>query len=215
MEALSLASYNVAPTQSCPVVGLSKRGGWSLVPMRWGLVPSWAKDTKIGARMINARAETVAEKPAFRAAFKRRRCLVPATGFYEWRRDPSGKQPFHIGLANGPVFCFAGIWESWKPHLIWMDIRMPVMDGRQATRLIKSRPEGQDTIIIALTASVFDDEREAMLADGCAEFMRKPSFGKGGDAARLHRSYFLPPGSVRIRKSRHWHWRPNDPGRGL
>jgi len=89
-------------------------GQRELVLLRWGLVPFWAKDPGIGARMINARSETVAEKPAFRAAFRRRRCLVPADGFYEWRRLERGKQPFYVRLRDERPFAFAGLWEHWE-----------------------------------------------------------------------------------------------------
>ena len=113
LPALNLpARYNVAPTQAVPAVRLED-GGRRLVRLRWGLVPSWAKDLKIGAQMINARAETVAEKPAFRGAFKARRCLFPASGFYEWQKGPAGKQPFYVTLADGPM-TFAGLWEAWR-----------------------------------------------------------------------------------------------------
>jgi len=84
--------------------------------LRWGLIPFWAKDPGIGARMINARAETVAEKPAFRAAFRRRRCLIPADGFYEWRREGPRKQPYHFRLPDGGPFAMAGLWERWSPE---------------------------------------------------------------------------------------------------
>ena len=90
-------------------------GGRKLGFMRWGLVPSWAKDMTIGQRMINARAETVAEKPSFRGAFKRRRCLIPADGFYEWQARGKGpKQPYRIGRQDGAPFAFAGLWEAWR-----------------------------------------------------------------------------------------------------
>ena len=106
--------YNIAPTQSAPVVRPAADGnGRELVMLRWGLVPSWAKELSIGAKMINARAETVAEKPAFRSAFRHRRCLVPADGFYEWRTEDGKKQPFRIGVKGGAPFAFAGLWESW------------------------------------------------------------------------------------------------------
>jgi putative SOS response-associated peptidase YedK len=85
-----------------------------LVLFKWGLVPSWAKDAKIGNSLINARAESVAEKPAFRAAFRRRRCLVVADGFYEWQRTGSKKQPYFIRLADDRPFAFAGLWEFWE-----------------------------------------------------------------------------------------------------
>lgn len=107
-------SWNVAPTQQAPVVGVSN-GERVLRVYRWGLVPRWAKDPKVGARAINARADTVAERPMFRAAFKARRCLVPATGFYEWHRTEDGKVPYYVHPARAAAFAFAGLWEAWVP----------------------------------------------------------------------------------------------------
>jgi putative SOS response-associated peptidase YedK len=107
--------YNVAPSQPVAAVRRSSHnGGRELALFQWGLVPSWAKDPKIGSRMINARSETAAEKPSFRAAFKRRRCLVPADGFYEWQRQEGGKQPFYIRMQSGQPFALAGLWEHWE-----------------------------------------------------------------------------------------------------
>jgi putative SOS response-associated peptidase YedK len=105
--------YNIAPTQTVPVVRAG-HAGRELALMRWGLVPSWAKDLSIGAKMINARSETVAEKPAFRAALKQRRCLVLADGFYEWQQAPGGKQPFYFRVQDGTPFALAGLWETWR-----------------------------------------------------------------------------------------------------
>jgi putative SOS response-associated peptidase YedK len=105
--------YNVAPTDEMPLVWESG-GEWRVEPMRWGLVPFWAKDLKIGSSLINARAETVREKPAFRDALVKRRCLVPASGFYEWIRLADGKQPLHIRRRDGEPFAFAGLWEEWR-----------------------------------------------------------------------------------------------------
>jgi putative SOS response-associated peptidase YedK len=106
--------YNVAPSQQVPVVRLDKDGQRELAMLRWGLIPSWASDPKIGYKMINARAETVATAPSFRAAFKKRRCLIPATGFYEWKKLEDGsKQPYLIGMRDGAPFSFAGLWERW------------------------------------------------------------------------------------------------------
>lgn len=113
-ERLNLApNYNAAPTQSLPIVRARDGGGRELVTARWGLVPFWAKDLAIGARAFNARAETLAEKPMFREAFRRRRCLVPADGFYEWRKTGGAKQPFLIRVKGGGAFAFAGLWERW------------------------------------------------------------------------------------------------------
>lgn len=108
------ARYNIAPTQRVPIVRLDSDGQRELVQVRWGLVPRWAKDPSIGARLINARGETVAQKAAFRAAYARHRCLLPATGFYEWQARPGGKQPLHIGMADDAPFGMAGLFERWR-----------------------------------------------------------------------------------------------------
>ena len=105
--------FNVSPTQKVLVVRLGREGKWELAFLRWGLVPSWSKDPKQGPLLINARAETVAEKPTFRAAFQRRRCLVAADGFFEWKTDGATKTPYYITLAGGPPFAFPGLWEEW------------------------------------------------------------------------------------------------------
>ncbi|MCK4696012.1 MAG: SOS response-associated peptidase [Candidatus Cloacimonetes bacterium] len=104
-------NYNVAPGQRIPVI-INKQDGKYFDIFQWGLIPFWAKDPKIGYKMINSRAETIAEKPSFKYAFKRRRCLIPANGFYEWRKKD--KQPFYIHLKDRELFTFAGIWENWK-----------------------------------------------------------------------------------------------------
>ena len=102
----------IAPTQMAPVI-LRENGRTELRPMRWGLIPHWAEDEKIGSKLINARSETAANKPAFREAWQSRRCLIPATGFYEWNHRESGRQPFHFHISSRPIFCFAGLWERW------------------------------------------------------------------------------------------------------
>jgi putative SOS response-associated peptidase YedK len=107
--------FNVAPSQMVPALRLSEEGTLQLELFRWGLIPSWAKDPSIGNRMINARGETVAEKPSFRAAFKKRRCLILSDGWYEWQQLPTRKQPIRIQLDSGAVFAFAGLWEHWEP----------------------------------------------------------------------------------------------------
>jgi len=103
--------YNIAPTQT--VIVVNDDGTRHLMQMRWGLIPSWAKDPAIGNRMINARAETVATKPAFRVALRKRRCLIPADGFYEWQAVGRRKQPVYITLKTREPFSFAGLWEAW------------------------------------------------------------------------------------------------------
>ena len=106
--------YNIAPTQ--PVLTIPNNHADRLEMFHWGLIPSWAKDPSIGNRMINARAETLAEKPAFRTALRRRRCLVPADGFYEWRKEGDGKRktPMYVRMKSGKPFAFAGLWETWR-----------------------------------------------------------------------------------------------------
>lgn len=113
-------TYNAAPTRQLPVFRIDARRGRELTLLRWGLVPSWAKDPSGAAPMINARAETVAERPAFRAAFRLRRCLVPMSGFYEWKKNAGGKVPYFVHLLNTEVFAAAGLCEYW-----------PARDGRQ------------------------------------------------------------------------------------
>jgi putative SOS response-associated peptidase YedK len=107
--------YNIAPTQEVPAVGPSSDGGRGLALFRWGLVPHWADDPSELPPLINARSETVHRKPAFREAFARRRCLLPADGFYEWRREGEVKQPYHLRMPGGDLFAFAGIWDRWSP----------------------------------------------------------------------------------------------------
>ena len=104
--------YNVAPSQDV-VVARAARDGRALAMLRWGLIPAWAKDPAIGHKLINARSETAAEKRSFRSAFRHRRCLIPADGFYEWQRRGGTRQPWLFGLRNGEPLVFAGLWERW------------------------------------------------------------------------------------------------------
>lgn len=109
--------YNIAPTQ--PILIVRHRwqqpgAGREAVHVKWGLLPSWAKDASMAAKLANARGETVAEKPAFRSAFRRMRCLIPADGFYEWEATPAGKQPWFIRLKSQELLAFAGLWEHWQ-----------------------------------------------------------------------------------------------------
>ena len=107
--------YNIAPSQPVAAIRIPETTTRQLVQLRWGLIPSWATDPKIGYQCINAKAETVAEKPSFRAAFRKRRCLVVATGFYEWQVQGTMKQSMWIGLKSRRPFAFAGLWEQWRP----------------------------------------------------------------------------------------------------
>ncbi len=110
------ARYNIAPNQPIAVVTRNAHGDdlKVLEGYRWGLVPSWAKDDSMGAKMINARGETLAEKPSFKTALKRRRCLIPADGFYEWKTEGKTKQPVHIRFKDERIFAFAGLWDEWN-----------------------------------------------------------------------------------------------------
>ncbi|MFN0205872.1 MAG: SOS response-associated peptidase, partial [Planctomycetota bacterium] len=108
-------NYNIAPTQQVQAIRTNAAGGKPEVVMfRWGLIPAWSKDEKIGYKLINARAETVAEKPSFREAYKKRRCLIVASGFYEWKKVGAAKEPWRIVMKDRQRFAFAGLWERWK-----------------------------------------------------------------------------------------------------
>lgn len=106
--------YNMAPTQPVLAVRLDDEGGRELVSLTWGLLPFWAKESKLTYSTINARAETVAEKPAYRQPFRKRRALIPAALFYEWRAEETGKQPYAVGLQSGEPFALAGLWDRWE-----------------------------------------------------------------------------------------------------
>lgn len=168
-------SFNIAPTQE--VLTVTNDGSENRPElMRWGLVPSWAKDPKIGNRMINARSETLAEKPSFRTAFKRRRCLIPADGFYEWKREGKAKKPMLITANPGGLFAFAGLWETWKqPDDSWLltcaiittsanefmksiHDRMPVILPRESEASWLD-PEEQDTAILSELLLPYDSDR--------------------------------------------------------
>ena len=106
--------YNIAPSQPIAAVRAAPAGsGRELALLRWGLIPSWSKDPAIGNRLINARAETANEKPSFRNAFRRHRCLIPSNGFFEWQRQERGKQPYFVRMRDERLFAFAGLWERW------------------------------------------------------------------------------------------------------
>lgn len=142
-------NYNIAPSLDVPVIRCSPAGEHVAGRLRWGLVPNWSRDPAIGAKLNNARGESLREKPSFRDAFERRRCLVPASGFYEWRTEGRLKQPYYIHHRSDEPLAMAGLWESWKtpeggllrsfcvittgPNAVMQPIhdRMPVLIGRQ------------------------------------------------------------------------------------
>ena len=163
------ASWNRAPTQDAMVVRRHPETGLRhLDPLRWGLVPRWAKDASGAAKMINARSESVAEKPAFREAFRKRRCLVTADGFYEWRTDGKSKQPYAVALADGAPMALAGLWEGWRapdgsilrtctivtteanPKLAAMHHRMPVILPREDWPAWLGEAPAEEAALLAL-----------------------------------------------------------------
>jgi putative SOS response-associated peptidase YedK len=175
--------YNIAPTQDVATVRSARddKQKRELALLRWGLVPSWADDLKIGSRMINARAETVAEKPAFRSAFKRRRCLVLADGFYEWKKLGRAKQPYLIGMEDGRPFAFAGLWETWSKA------DSPERSGQSPNLPVES------CTIITTTAnrlmSELHDRMPAILAPNDYERWLDPDNSDAGDLLALLESY--------------------------
>ena len=108
------SSYNISPGQKILTVVQLADNSYKAVHLWWGLIPSWSKDRRISSHLINARVETIREKPSFRSAYKKRRCLIPATGFYEWQKKEEGKQAFHIHRQDQDLFAFAGLWEHWE-----------------------------------------------------------------------------------------------------
>ena len=125
------ARLNLAPTQDA-LVAVHESGDTQLESMRWGLLPPWAKDKSIGAKLANARAETIDEKPSFRKPFQRRRCLLPVDGYYEWESRPSGKQPVYYSMCDGDLFCLAGLWETWPPPEPYTEPELPGLELGQA-----------------------------------------------------------------------------------
>ena len=125
---------NLAPTQDA-VVAVQASGDVRLEEMRWGMIPPWARDKSIGAKLANARAETVDEKPSFRQPFRRRRCLLPVDGYYEWESRPSGKQPVYYSMRDGDLFCLAGLWETWTTPEQTDEPELPGLGQSQAETL--------------------------------------------------------------------------------
>ena len=125
---------NLAPTQDA-VVAVQASGDVRLEEMRWGMIPPWARDKSIGAKLANARAETIDEKPSFRQPFRRQRCLLPVDGYYEWESRPSGKQPVYYSMRDGDLFCLAGLWETWTTPEQTDEPELPGLGQAQAETL--------------------------------------------------------------------------------
>lgn len=145
--------YNIAPTQYVAAVRSGEDGLRELVMLRWGLVPFWAKEPSIGNRMINARAETVAEKPSYRNAYKHRRCLVLADGFYEWRRQGDVKTPYFISLASNEPFALAGLWEHWTDKQSGESLQTTTLITTEANDFMATLHHRMPVILEAGTAS--------------------------------------------------------------
>jgi putative SOS response-associated peptidase YedK len=165
--------YNIAPTQSIPVIRQNpKEPVRELSLMRWGLIPSWAKDSSGAAKMINARSESASTKPAFRDAMKSRRCLIPADGFYEWKRDGKTKQPYCFEVSEGELFAFAGIWDRWKdPSGQWV----------KSCSILTTTPN-------AVTASVHDRMPVILDPDGYDQWL-DPGMRDASAASELLKPY--------------------------
>jgi putative SOS response-associated peptidase YedK len=147
--------YNIAPTQQIAAVRQSEHQGRQLVMLRWGLVPFWAKDPAIGNRMINARAESLAEKPAYRDAFRKRRCIVLADGFYEWRKETNGKTPYFISLASGEPFAFAGLWEEWTDGETAESLQTGTIVTTAASNFVATLHDRMPVVLVPGTASAW------------------------------------------------------------
>lgn len=165
--------YNIAPAQRVAVVRQNpERPVRQFSTMRWGLIPFWSKDASVGYKMINARAETVAEKPAFREPFRNRRCLIPVDGFYEWKEEGKSKQPYHFGMADNSLFAFAGLWDRWKN---------PQGDVIETCSIITTTPN-------ALLADVHD-RMPAILPLSNYDLWLDPGFKNTGDLKELLRPF--------------------------
>ena len=154
--------YNIAPMQIVPVVRDSANDR-EISTLKWGLVPSWSKDAEIGNRMINARAETLTEKPSFREAFAKRRCLIPTSGFYEWAKTDSGaKQPFYFYLKEIEVFAFAGLWEEWIDKQTGEALETCTIITTEANEVLKPV---HDRMPVILKPEVYDDWLDEKMKD--------------------------------------------------
>ena len=158
--------YNVAPTQDIAAVREAEGGRIrKLVALRWGLVPFWAKDPSIGNRMINARAETVHEKPSFRRAYKKRRCLILADGFYEWRKEEGGKTPYYISLASGDPLAFAGLWENWTDKATGESLQTATIVTTEANEFMEPLHQRMPVALTPDTATLWLESPDDLLMD--------------------------------------------------
>ncbi len=162
------ARYNIAPTQDIAAGRHSANGEREVASLRWGLVPFWAKDPTTGNRLINARAETVAEKPSFRAAYAKRRCIVFADGFYEWRTEASGKTPYFISIASGEPFAFAGLWEFWNDRETGESLQTSTIITTEANEFLAAIHHRMPVVLDPAAAKRWLSGDGALLADAKA-----------------------------------------------
>lgn len=160
--------YNIAPSQDIVAIRNDASARREVVLLHWGLVPFWAQDASIGNRMINARSETAAEKPAYRAAFRRRRCIVPADGFYEWRRTGESKTPYFISLASGEPFAFAGLWERWVDKGSGEELQSATLLTTAANEFVSRLHDRMPVILDPAAATRWLDGDDTVLGDAAA-----------------------------------------------
>jgi putative SOS response-associated peptidase YedK len=182
--------FNIAPSQMIDVV-FEPESERILSQLKWGLIPSWAKDPDIGNRMINARAETLADKPSFREAFKKRRCIIPASGFYEWHKQIKGaKQPYYFYLKDKDLFGFAGLWESWIDKTTGEELETCTIITTEANDVLKPVHERMPVI---LKAESYDEWLDAKVKD--TDKLQKllvPYSAKEMDSHPVSRSVNIP-----------------------
>lgn len=191
--------YNIAPTQYVAAIRNGEDAGRELVMLRWGLVPFWAKDPSIGNRMINARAETVAEKPAYRAAYRRRRCIVLADGFYEWHRERDVKIPYFVSLANGEPFALAGLWENWHDKASGDDLQSATLITTEANQFMATLHHRMPVVLEAESADAWlggDDEMITTASDNAPRLRAWPVDRRVNNARNQGEDLIEPSGDA-------------------
>jgi putative SOS response-associated peptidase YedK len=192
--------YNIAPTQDLAAVRDRDGAGRELVALRWGLVPFWAKDPGVGSRMINARAETVAEKPAYRAAYRHRRCLVLADGFYEWHREGSVKTPWFISLASEEPFAFAALWERWNSKETGESLETTTLVTTEANDFLAALHHRMPVILDAARADRWlsgDDDFIGAASQDCPPLKAWPVDRRVNNARNEGADLIRPGGDIR------------------
>lgn len=195
--------YNIAPAQQIAAIRKAGAAARELVMLRWGLLPFWAREPSIGNRLINARAETVAEKPSFRAAYKQRRCLVLADGFYEWKLEGGIKTPYFISLASGAPFAFAGLWENWQDRESGESIQSTALITTAANDFMAAVHHRMPVVLLPETADRWLGGDNTVLDDVTADVpglqawpvSRRVNNARNDDADLIRQQAPSPPGS--------------------